>query len=261
MTMQRLILLLLVAISTALRLPSGNRRPSFGSRSTALSSSSQQQGNDLWQGIRSFVGGKEKKEEKRLLPAWKLLESEELAKDVAELVVKDDAQNDSMDDFDQDHQSTPAEGFEFDDLPNRRGLFGRLTDRVGGAGQAVAGGAVQAARRVWPWSDRNKMIRTQKRLENIERAYEGETEAASEQPGPLGRVGRTFRRRLLNIFDFGGEEAEQWAKTLSKRDSDIRSSPGAMVGPDPNLEEEFALLRKQFQAVEYTRASDLPVPS
>ena len=53
-------------------------------------------------------------------------------------------------------------------------------------------------------------------------------------------------------------EAQQWAKTISKRDMEIamgslsRNSPG---------EDEFLLLQRQFQAVSYTRAEDLAVPS
>ena len=71
-------------------------------------------------------------------------------------------------------------------------------------------------KRVWPWSTRNQLIRSNKQLDRINRVKDGATEAISEKPGLLGHVGRTFRRRLLNIFDFGGREATMGQNHIQK---------------------------------------------
>ncbi len=249
-------------------MPTGDRRLSIHSRSSARAST-QGQGKGFWSGVRNLVNGPENDEEHHL-PAWKLLEtSGELDIEVDMEASKRESQeapptkasseySDSFDHVYQDVDRNPTESNDFEGRSERRGLLSRVQNRVGAARKVVGRTVIKARKRVWPWSDRNKMIRTQKRLDKIERAQEGSTKGINEQPGLLGRLGRTFRRRLLNVFDFGGEEAQQWAKTMSKRGSEISVGTSSRTTP---LEEEFSLLQSQFQAVEFTRAGDLPRPA
>ena len=74
-------LLLFITGVVSLRTPIANRRLSINNRSSARASS-QEEGKNVWSGIRNLISGSNKSENNNL-PAWKLLESfEELDTDV-----------------------------------------------------------------------------------------------------------------------------------------------------------------------------------
>ena len=136
------LILLLITCAGSLHMPTGDRRLSIHSRSSARAST-QGQGKGFWSGVRNLVNGPENDEEHHL-PAWKLLEtSGELDIEVDMEASKRESQeapptkasseySDSFDHVYQDVDRNPTESNDFEGRSERRGLLSRVQNRVGG---------------------------------------------------------------------------------------------------------------------------------